>query len=362
VILFAEVPNFYAEIECLRDPLLRGFPVVVGGDPRKRGLVQSASRDAFAAGVEPGMTMQEALLRCPDARPVRTDMKHYREVSGRLRGCLRAELAAMEPVSLDAAFLDASLANEDPRSIGERLIERVRNALGLSLRVGIASAKFLARLAAQEAPPGESFQISTGGEAEFLAPLSVGRLPGVGPKTLETLSRLGVSTVADLLDVDRSLLERELGNHGLHVLELASGGGDSTVRGHRHPHSLSRERTFRHSELDLGEMESCLQHLCGLVGDGLQEQGLAGRRVTLKVRFDDQQTTTRSRTVAAPIAAPADIYPVTVTLLERTQAGARGVRLLGVSVAGLGSRPDDRQLELFSQEPEPTLGSNSRES
>ncbi len=348
MILFAEVPNFYAEIECLRDPSLRGFPVVVGGDPQKRGLVLSASRDACAAGVEPGMAMREALVRCPQARPVKTDMTHYREVSGRLRVCLRAEVSAVEPVSLEAAFLDASLANEDPESIGERLIESVRSALGLSLRVGIASAKLLARLAAQEALPGESFRVATGCETEFLAPLPVGRLPGVGPKTRETLSRLGASTVADLLDVDRSLLERELGNHGLHVLELASGGGDSTVRGHRHPHSLSREQTFRHPELDLGEMESCLRHLCGLLGDGLQEQGLAGRRVTVKVRFDDQQTTTRSRTLATPIATAADIYPVTVTLLERTQAGARGVRLLGVSVAGLGSRPEDRQLELFS--------------
>ncbi len=348
MILFAEVANFYAEIECLRDPSLQGFPVVVGGDPRKRGLVQSASRDACAAGVEPGMTMQEAMARCPDARPVKTDMKHYREVAGKLRGCLRAEVEAVEPVSLEAAFLDASLSNEDPESISERLIERVQNALGLSLRVGIAPAKFLARLAAQEAPPGASFRIGSGHEAEFLAPLSVGRLPGVGPKTLETLSRLGASTVADLLGVDRSLLERELGNHGLRILELASGRGDSTVRGHRHPHSLSREQTFRRPELDRGEMESCLQHLCGLVGDGLQEQGLAGRRVTLKVRFDDQQTTTRSRTLVTPVATSVDIYPVTVTLLERTQAGARGVRLLGVSVAGLGSRPEDRQLELFS--------------
>lgn len=348
MILFAEVPNFYAEIECLRDPSLQGSPVVVGGDPRKRGLVQSASRDACATGVEPGMTMQEALARCPDARAVKTDIKHYREVSGKLRGCLRAEVEAVEPVSLEAAFVDAALSNEEPESIGERLVERVRNVLGLSLRVGIATSKFLARLAAEEAPPGQSFRIGTGQEAEFLAPLPLGRLPGVGPRTLETMQRLGALSVADLLRVDRSLVERELGNHGLRILELASGRGDSTVRGHRYPQSLSREQTFRHPELDRGEMEGCLQHLCGLLGGSLQEQGLAGRRVTLKVRFDDQQTTTRSRTLATPLATSADIYPVTVMLLERTQAGARGVRLLGVSVAGLDSRPDDRQLALFS--------------
>ncbi|MEE2672394.1 MAG: DNA polymerase IV [Myxococcota bacterium] len=348
MILFAEVPNFYAEIECLRDPLLQGFPVVVGGDPRKRGLVQSASRDACATGVEPGMTMQEALVRCPEARTVKTDIKHYREVSGKLRGCLRAAAEAVEPISLEAAFVDAAPTQEAPESVAERLIARVQDSLDLALRVGIASTRFLARLAAEEAAPGRSFRIEAGHEAEFLAPLPLGRLPGVGPRTLETMRALGALSIGDLLRVDPSLLERELGNHGLRILELASGRGDSTVRGHRHPQSVSREQTFGNPELDQSEMENCLQHLCGLLGESLHEQGLAGRRVTLKVRFDDQQTTTRSRTLPTPVATSADIYPVTVMLLARTQAGARGVRLLGVSVAGLGSRPDDRQLGLFS--------------
>ena len=348
MILFCEVPNFYAEIECLRDPSLQGIPVVVGGDPKKRGRVQSASLDACATGVVAGMTMQDALARCPAARFVKTDMKHYREVSGKLRGCLRAEVEAVEPVSLEAAFLDASLASEPVESIAARLVERVQSALALSLRVGIASARFLARLAAEEAPAGGSFRIASGGETEFLAPLSVERLPGVGPRTLETLGRLGVGSIADLIVVSRDRLERELGNHGLRILELASGRGDARVRGHRHPHSVSRERTFQQTEFDRAEMEGCLQHLCGLLGEGLQEQGLGGRRVTLKVRFDDEQTTTRSRTLATPATRAAEIYPLALALLDRTQAGARGVRLLGVSVGGLGARPDDRQLDLFS--------------
>jgi DNA polymerase-4 len=348
MILFAEVPNFYAEVEANRDPTLRGRPIVVGGDPKKRGLVQSASRVACASGVVAGMSMQDALSRCPEAVPVKTDMKIYREVSGKLRGCLRAELSAVEPVSLEAAFLDAAMSHEDPEAIAGRLVERVRDALGLPLHVGIATMRFLARLAAQEAPPGATFRIRPGDEAAFLGPLSVGRLPGVGPKTEESLARMGASTISDLLRLDRSRLERELGNHGLRILELAAGQGDSRVRGHGHPHSLSREQTFRHPETDRSEMWSCLGKLAGLLADALQEQGLCGRRVTLKVRFDDQQTTTRSLTLQTPVSTTAEIYPVTVTLLERTESGARGVRLLGVSVLGLGTRPDDRQLELFS--------------
>lgn len=349
MILFAEVPNFYAEVECLRDPSLRGHPVIVGGDPRKRGRVQSASPDACAAGVEAGMTMQEALERCPRARPVKTDMKHYREVAGRLRGCLRVEVDALEEASLESAYLDASLSNEDPEVIGERLITRVRETLGLPLHLGIAHVKFLARLAAEEAPRGGCFRVAAGAEADFLAPLSVARLPGVGPKTLETLRRLGASTVGDLRRLDRREVERELGNHGLRILDLAQlGEADSVVRGHRHPRSLSREHSFRPAEQDRSELWDRLQDLSRLLGEALQEQGLCGRRVGVKVRFDDQQTTTRSRTVPAPVVAAADIYPLAVSLLDRTDAGIRAVRVLGVTVAGLGPRPEDRQLDLFS--------------
>lgn len=347
MILFAEVPNFYAEIECQRDPSLRDHPVIVGGDPRKRGRVQSASPDACAAGVETGISMQEALERCPEARAVKTDMKLYREVSGRLRSCLRAEVDAIEPVSLEASFLDVSLSNVDPETIAERLITRVRETLGLPLHVGIAPVKFLARLAAEEAPRGGSFRIAAGAEADFLAPLSVSRLPGVGPRTLGTLVRLGAETVGDLRRLDRAAVERELGNHGLRILDLALGEADATVRGHAHPHSLSREHTFRPAEQDRGELWDCLHGLSRLLGEALQEQGLCGRRVALKVRFDDQQTTTRSRTVPTSVATASEIQPVAVGLLDRIDAGSRRVRLLGLSVAGLGPRPEDRQLDLF---------------
>ncbi len=347
MILFAEVPNFYAEVERSRDPTLRDRPVVVGGDPRKRGVVQSASREARAAGVRVGMPMQQALATCPAARPVKTDMKHYREVSGRLRACLRAEVEAVEPVALESAYLDVSLAGEDARAVADRLTSRVKQTLGLPLRVGIAASKALARLAAEEAAPGRSRRVEPGEETEFLSPLPVDRLPGVGPRTLETLLRLGASTVGDLLRVDPARIERELGNHGLRILALASGREDSTVRGHRHPRTLSREHTFRPAEVDLGELSDCLQRLAQLLGEGLQEQGLCARRLGVKVRFEDQQTKTRSRTLSSPVSTAAEIYDVTVGLLGRTEAGARGVRVLGVTVSGLGPRPLDRQLELF---------------
>ena len=349
MILYLEVPNFYAALETARRPELRSHPVIVGGDPRKRGLVQSASADAQAAGVKTGMVMQEAIALCPEARGVKTDMKYYREVSRRLRGCLRAELGALQPDALGSAYLDTARFDETPEEIGGRILARVRVDLDLPLRIGVATVRFLARLAAAEAGEGGITRIPSGGELAFLQPMSVERLPGVGPKTAGRLRQLGAATVGDLQLLDRSALEAALGNHGLRILDLAHGREDAIVRGNSHPRSLSREHTFGEPQLDLGELWECLQRLSQLLGDGLQEQGLAARQVAVKVRFDDQQVTTRSHTSQSQVVGGADIYPTALALLERTAAGTRGVRSLGIRVAGLAPRPKDTQLELFPQ-------------
>lgn len=347
MILYAEVPNFYATLERARRPDLRHTPLIVGGDPRKRGLVQSASEEARRAGVSAGMPMQEALAVCGDALPLKTDMQHYRAVSTRLRACLRTELGALEPDALESVYLDVSQANVAPQELGVRAIERVREQLGLPLRVGIARVKFLARLAAEEAGEGEVFAIPADGELAFLADLPVERLPGVGPKTQRALLGLGASTAAELRALDRGLLEDALGNHGLRILAHAHGREDAVVRGRGHPRSLSREHTFGESQQDLGELWECLQRLANLLGRSLLEQGLAGARVAIKLRFADDQLTTRSHTSKTPIDSAAAIYELAQTLLDRTAAGTRGVRMLGVSVSGLRQGGADGQLDLF---------------
>jgi DNA polymerase-4 len=349
VILYLEVPNFYATLERARSPDLRDRPVIVGGDPRKRGLVQSASPDAQAAGVVSGMVMQEAIARCPTARGVKTDMQYYREVSRRLRGCLRSEVGALQPEALGSACLDVALFDETPEDVGRRIRTRVQDDLELPLRIGVATVKFLARLAAEQAGDGGLLRIPPGAERSFLEPLSVECLPGVGPKTAGRLRLLGAETIGHLQRLGRRELEDALGNHGLRILELAHGREDAVVRGQSHPRSLSREHTFSEPQLDLGELWECLQRLSQLLGEGLQEQGLCARRIAVKVRFEDQQVTTRSRTSQTPIENGAEIYPAALGLLERTAAGTRGVRLLGIRVAGLGPRPRDTQLELFTE-------------
>lgn len=347
-LLYVEVPGFYAEVERTRDPSLGQRPVVVGGDPRKRGLVQAASLDAHAAGVELGMEVLAALERCPQARSVRTHMRRYREASGQLRSCLRRIVPRLEPAGLGAAFLDPERAEDPVGALAVRVREAVEKELGLPLRVGIAPVKFLARLAAEDAGPDGIREVAAEQVADFLAPLPLERLPGVGPRTARALGELGAHCVGDLAGLERSTLEAALGNHGLAILDAAQGRGDSRIRASSHPRSLSLESTLAEPERDLGLLAEQLAELARRLAETLQLDALEARRVVVKVRYLDQETTTRSRTLPRPVAAAAEIADVAQELLHRTQAGSRPVRLVGVSLSSLArGQRDDEQLSLF---------------
>jgi DNA polymerase-4 len=347
-ILYAEVPGFYAEVERARDPALASRPVVVGGDPRKRGLVQAASLGALAAGVEPGMEMLAALERCPQARSVRTHMRRYREASSQLRSCLRRVLPRLEPAGLGAAFLDPGTAEDAPVAVAGRLRETTEKELALPLRVGIAPVKFLARLAAEEVGGEGILEVAAEQVEAFLAPLPVARLPGVGPRTASTLAELGAHSIGDLARLERAALEAALGNHGLTILEASHGRGESRVRASSHPRSLSLESTLAEPERDLGLLAEQLAELARRLSESLQLDSLGARRIVVKVRYLDQETTTRSTTLRQPIAAAGEIDGVAQELLRRTQAGSRPVRLVGVSLSSLVRfEPDDAQLSLF---------------
>ncbi len=347
-VLFAHVPFFYAAVERARDPALRDRPVIVGGDPRKRGNVQSASPEAVALGVRESMPMLAALEHCPRARVLKTDMRYYRELSGRLRAQVRSKVEELEPVALDACYVDASRIS-DPEVLARGLIARVRELFDLPLSVGIAPVKFLARLAAEEAGPGELKSVLPGEEQSFLQPLPVERLPGVGPNTLSALAELGVQKVGDLLELDPAAIEQALGNHGLRILERARGEDASPIRVARHPRSLSRESTLDADQLDLGILGERLGRLAKALETALRRDGLRARRVALKVRYADQETVTRSLTQSGSISTSAEIFACASQLLDRTHAGSRPIRLVGITLGGLGSAgPGDRQLDLFS--------------
>jgi nucleotidyltransferase/DNA polymerase involved in DNA repair len=348
VILYAEVPSFYASVERALDPSLANRPVIVGGDPRRRGLVQDATDDALAAGVVPGMTMEEALQRCPRARAIRTYMPRYREVARQVRACLRRRVERFEVEGLSGAYLDLSDLDEPAQVFAESLRHSVGEELRLPLRAGIGPNKLLARLAAEAAGNG-TLEIKPGAEAEFLNALPVARLPGIGRHTEERLAQLGVRQVGELAALDSAILAEALGHRrGLELHALAHGQGESRVRGERYPGSLSQEATLAGAETDLMVLAEQLDRLAQGLEGALRLQGLAARRIVLKLRYADLETTTRSRTLAHSVATGGEIAAVARSLLDRTQAGVRPVRLLGIGLSAFSrARKDDRQLDLF---------------
>jgi DNA polymerase-4 len=348
-ILYAEVPNFYASIERADHPALVDRPLIVGGNPRKRGSVQSASEEALAAGVTLEMPVIEALQRCPEAKAVRTNMGRYREVSRQLYAWLRRGFECLEPSGLGAAFFDLTSASEAPQEVAARLRAIVGRELGLPLRVGIASGKLIARLAAEEAGEGGIRRIAPGEEQAFLRPLPVTRLEGVGEKTAGRLAELGARTIGEIATVGRERLEEGLGTHGLRIFAFAAGRDDRPVRATRHPQSVSREATLRGESRDLGILADHLQDLAHHLAAELRLQGLLAARVALKLRFADRAVATRSLTLTRPAAAAADLQAAALALLERTDAGSRPVRGLRLQLAGLLlEETADRQLDLFS--------------
>jgi DNA polymerase-4 len=350
VLIYATVPDFYAEVERAADPELRLRPVIVGGDPRKRGLVQAATADARAAGVELGMPVVQALEKCPRAKPLRTDMRRYREASARLRTGFRAASERLEPAGLEAAWLDVTGAPQAPDEIARRLRAHIAAELELPLQLGIAPVKFLAKLAAERSGSDEISWIHTSQVQDFLDPLPTTCLPGVGPKTAEALAAQGARTVAQVRALGRARLETALGNHGVAILAFAEGRDSSRLRVAPHPRSLSQEATLPEPELDRVALGERLAELAAGLEAALQREGLEACRVILKLRYADGEAVTRTRSGISPVSDARRLLEAAQELLARTQAGSRPVRRLGLAVASL-ARPgtSDRQLDLFGR-------------
>jgi nucleotidyltransferase/DNA polymerase involved in DNA repair len=346
-VVYAEVPGFYAQVERAARPELAGRPVVVGGDPRKGGLVQAHTPDAAAHGVAVGMPVLEAIERCPAARALPTDMRRYREVGVRLFACLRRVCERIEEAGLGAAYVELP-ETADPEAVAAELAQRAGADLGLPLRIGIGPVKFVARLAAREAGDAGLRRVAPGDVQGFLRPLPVSRLDGVGANTQSELAKHDVRTIGDLADLGAARLEEILGNRGLELHALARGLDPSPVRATRHSKSLSQETTLPADQVDTGVLSERIQELAESLERRLALEALAARRVSLKIRYADQETATRSSTLSAPVSESGAIHAVGRALLRRTQAGARAVRLIGLAVSELApAARDDRQLDLF---------------
>ena len=348
-ILHVDMDAFFVEVERLDDARLRGRPVIVGG-LGARGVVASASYEARRHGVRSAMPMVEARRRCPRGEFVAPRHGRYGEISARVFEVLESFTPYIEPLSVDEAFLDVSglwRHHESPEAVAIAVRQRVRSELDLPASVGIARTKFIAKMASEDAKPDGWLKIPAGEELDYLHPLPVRRLWGVGEATHASLEGLGVVTIGDLAALDATTLERRVGAAmGAHLGALAHGIDDRPVSVDRETKSVSVEETYERDLAADGAVDAALVALCDRLTSRLRRSGHRGRTVTLKVRFADLTTISRSTTLARPIGGADDLLPAVRGLWQRVGREGRGVRLLGVGVSGLVSRDQPAQLLL----------------
>jgi DNA polymerase IV len=337
-ILHVDLDAFYASVEVLKDPSLRGKPVVVGG-AGPRGVVASASYEARRYGIRSAMPGVRARRLCPEAVFLPADFAAYRAHSNRFREILLAHTPLVEPISLDEAFLDVGGATSlfgPPAAIAAKIRADVEREVGVTCSVGVASTKFVAKLASDGCKPDGLLVVPADGVMGYLEPLPVGRLWGVGEKTGEVLSRLAIRTIGDLGRTPESILARLLGEQSArHLTQLAHGIDDRDVVPYEAPKSVGHEETF---ERDLDDEESILRELLALSGrvaSRLRGDGYRARTVTLKVRLATFTTLTRARTLPDATDVGADLYRVVAELYRALPGERRRVRLLGVQASGL---------------------------
>ncbi len=348
-ILHCDLDCFYAAVHMRDDPALRGKPVVVGGSPDGRGVVAAASYEARRFGVHSAMPAARAVRLCPDAIFLKPDFRRYRRESEQVFAIYRELTSLVQAVSIDEAYLDVTDdlgALGSATAVAREIRRRVREERGLTVSIGVAPNKLVAKIASDFDKPDGLTVVRPSRVEAFLAPLSVRALHGVGPATEEALRRLGVRTVEELRRLSLERLVERFGRHGQGLWEHARGIDERPVRIHRERKSLGKETTFREDLADVAAMERVIAELATSVAAGMERRGLGGCTVTLKVRYGDFTTITRAATRALPVSEGPEIAGVARELLHRTEAPRRPVRLLGVTVSKL-VRTEEGQLWLF---------------
>jgi DNA polymerase IV len=347
-VLHVDMDAFYVSVSLLTRPELRGTPVVVGGGDR--GVVLSASYEARAYGVGSAMPMTRARRLCPQATVVAPDFSAYSRASDGVMEIFRSVTPAVEPVSLDEAFLDVAGAVRrlgPPARIGETIRARVADEQGITCSVGVADTKFVAKLASTAVKPDGLKVVRHDDVVSFLHPLPVRALWGVGEKTGEVLDRLGLRTVADLAHTPAATLRRALGPAlGAHLAALAWGWDDREVVPYEPDRSTGAEETFARDVDDAVVVHRELLRLSVRTSARLRAGGYVGRTVTVKVRFADFTTLTRSRTLPEHTDSGREVYTVARALYDGLGLQRARLRLVGVRVEGLAPSGRPRQMVL----------------
>jgi DNA polymerase-4 len=350
-IIHADLDAFYATVEQLDNPELRGKPVLVGGRPESRGVVATASYEARPFGVRSAMPMRTAVRLCPQGIIVRPRFTRYREMSRQVMEIFREFTEIVEPLSLDEAYLDISEAVDEsegrwPLGVALDLKRRVKDETGLTVSVGVSVSKSVSKIASDLDKPDGLVVVPPGDQAEFLAPLQVGKLWGIGPKSAERLHAEGVDTIGALAVQPAEWFERMFGQRGESIRLRAIGLDDEPVHTERITKSVSSETTFPDDIGDTEELRRVLEELAVGVAGSLERKGLQGRTVTVKMRLADFTTFTRQSTLPTPSNEPGPIRELAWRLLTAELTAGRTFRLLGVGVSNFVEPYDVRQLPL----------------
>jgi DNA polymerase-4 len=349
-IIHIDMDAFYASVEQHDNPALKGLPVIVGGDPGRRGVVSAASYEARAYGVHSAMPSSQARRLCPQGVFLPVRMHRYREVSNRVFHILREYTPLVEPLSLDESFLDVTGCEKlfgTALRIAMEIRRRIREATGLTASAGLAPNKFLAKIASDYKKPDGLVEVKPEEVQVFLRDLPISKLWGVGKSTEEVLKGMGVLKVGQLAVFPVEKIEKRLGKFGLELIALARGEDDRPVSPESEAKSISQEETFTPDLEHLEQMKKVLLEQAEQVGWELRKQKLRGSTITVKVRYPDFTLATRSQTLSSPTDQGIEIYRTALKLLSRTEALRRRARLLGVGISHLIHRDAPEQYLLF---------------
>lgn len=349
-VLHVDMDAFFASVEQLDDPRLRGRPVVVGGPAETRGVVAAASYEARKYGIHSAMAMSKALRLCPHAVRVSPRGDRYAEISDLVHAVFERYSPAVQPVSIDEAFLDVTGCQRlfgEPAEIASAIKTDIRRETGLTASVGVAPCRFVAKIASDLEKPDGLVVIPEAEVLSRLAPLAVGKMWGVGRVTAEKLRKLGVETIGELRQWPAETLREHFGSAGDSLHSLARGLDPTPVCDGGSEKSISNENTFARDVTSLPELECELLRLADKVAERARRRGYRGGVAHLKVRYEDFSTVTRQARLPSPTCTGDEIYRAARTLLrQKTEAGARPVRLIGVGISALSSAAD-RQASLF---------------
>ena len=346
-VLHVDLDSFFCSVEEILQPSLRGQAFVVAGRPEHRGVVASASYPARRHGIHSAMPTARALRLLPDLRVVPPRHGTYGDFSRKVMALLRESAPRVEPISVDEAFLDSS---DDPRggeAVASALQREIRHRFQLPSSWGVASNKLVAKIATNVGKPNGLIVVPADQEASFLAPLPVGMLWGVGPKTQAALHELGVRTAGDLARLPEGALRATFGPHGPELASRALGRDDSPVDDSQDPRSISSERTFSRDVDDEAVLRAELRRMAEELGERAREDGWAGWTVRLKLRWPDFRTQTRQVRLDQPTDQDGEIFQAAWNLFGKEWSPGRPVRLIGVGLADL--TPPARQLSLFDR-------------